>query len=776
MRFQALAASAIHAGAPDDLLLQQLRFTLVMNLPDMDESRVREATQLLRMATAIDGLQEYKYLSFVETLIWVVMEMLLTDDPGADELQVDEPGADGLPVDEPLVEDLLVATDLSVATDSDPEAVIEDTARVSEFPRVLARLLPQISNAFARDFSTVDPRINTILASAFDIVQSLEDGPPDAARQTYLTRELADAVAQLVLLIPDMDFYFDQPVRRRIAEEINICTSIAAATGPGGEASLSREQFDRCLASLAELSETLVRRAELAGDPDGPFGAEQLRRELKLTPWQRINYALGYLHERNRTPCQPPDEPLPNPLEWAALVTVLAWFAEQSPVYFQTPANEALVVQMKQQGMELLATMEQQVDCFSGTGKGLGDPVRRSLSDYQHTLTDLAAGIRETELVFREERLAPGADIVLSEDAHQKTAYRPDGLLIGPCQADNVCEMSGELEATRALIGLFPGHYLVADQAGLGKIEICYDNMQWVRRRSEPIRPDDPNVADYFGHLSFDLIGRYVEDGQMTNVFGSNFISPEEYHYLFAAASDEVLNDSCASKWIGTKIVTNLRGNTSFRVVPDRLTYLASARSQPSQIINANWSRGAEWRDWFVTGLGVTSFEFQQDEKIFARINQQLKALYQAEESMLYSALLRPPSRGGARQSISLFDQMIAVDTTKALLRTQMALFFPDPLIDSDELRGLLEGTGALIDGPVLRRFREGNVPVESINSAGATRLAEFRAKWNRQPKAARRTGSVALSVAHAIVRLNALYQAFFAIPPTPTEPNPSPL
>ena len=749
--FQALAASTVHTGVPDALLLQQLRFTLIMSLPDMDESSAREAAQLLRMATAIDGLHEYKYLSFVETLIWVVMEMLLPDEPLVDEPLVDEP-------------------------DSDPETVIANPTRVPQFPRVLTQLLPQLSNAFARDFSNVDPRINTILASAYDIVQSLETGPPDAARKTYLTRELADAVAQLVLMISDMDFYFDQPVRRRIAEEINICTSIAAATGPGGEASLSREQFDRCLVSLAELSETIVRGAELAGDPDGPFGAEQLRRELRLTPWQRINYALGFLHERNRTPCQPPDEPLPNPLEWAALVTVLAWFAEQSPVYFQTPASEALVVRMRQQGIELLNTMEQQVDCFSGTGRGLGDPVRRSLSDYHRALEDLAGGIGETELVFREERLAPGADIVLSEDAHQKTAYRPDGLLIGPCQADKLCEMNGELEATRALIGLFPDHYLVADQAGLGKIEICYDNMQWVRRRSEPIRADDPNVAEYYGHLSFDLIGRYVENKQVTNVFGSNFISPDEYQYLFAAASDEVLNDNCASDWIGTKIVTNLRGDSGFRVVPDRLTYLASARTQPSQIINSNWSRGAEWRDWFVTGLGITPYEFQQDEKIFALINQQLKALYQAEESMLYNALLRPPPRGGARPSISLFDQMIAVDTAKTLLRTQMVLFFPDPLIDSDELRGLLEGTGALVDGAVLRRFREDNVAVESINSAGATRLAEFRAKWNRQPKAVRRTGSVATSVAHAITRLNALYQAFFAIPPTPAESKDSPL
>ncbi|MCH7506706.1 MAG: hypothetical protein IID60_05345 [Proteobacteria bacterium] len=735
--FQILAASVMHAGAPDTLRLQQLRYRLLMAIPELDNTKAREAAQLLRLATAVDGLHENKFLAFAETLLWVVMEML-------------------------LAEHTLVATDST----SESQYVVV----VGELPRVLAELLPQLSNVFARGFSDTDPRINAILAAAFDIVQNLQLGSLDAARKTYLQRELADAFAQLVLMIPDMNFYFDQPVRKRITKEINICTSIVAATGPDGETSLSRKQFDRCLAGLADLSATRVRRAELAGDPDGPFGAEQLRRELQLTPWQRINYALGYLHERYATACQLPEEPLANPLEWAVLATTLAWFAEQSPVYFQTPANEALVVRMRQQGMELLQAMEQQVACFSRAGKGINDPVRRSLSSYRRALAALAAGISEIELVFRQERLAPGADIVLSGDAYQDTAYRTEGLMIGPCQADRSCGMNDELKSTRALIGLFPDHYLVADQAGLGKIEICYDNISWVQRHSEPTRLDDPNVADYYGRLSFDLIGRYVEDGVVLNVFGSNFISPDEYHYLFAEASDEVLNDRCPEEWVGSKIMTKLNSDNIFRIVPDRLTYLASARSQPSQIITTNWSRGAEWRDWFVTGLGVTPIEYPNDEGISARIDQHLKVLYQAEQAMLYNALLRRPSRIRLDPTVSLYDQMIDVDTAKTLVRFYMSLFYPDLLMDSDEIRGFLEGTGALVDGPMLRRFRENNVPVESINDIAVSRLAQFTTLWIHQSKSVRRSGSVALSVAHAITRLNALYQAYFAPPPSSTE------
>ena len=425
-------------------------------------------------------------------------------------------------------------------------------------------------------------------------------------------------------------------------------------------------------------------------------------------------------------------------------------------------------MQMRQQGLDLLQTMEQQIDCFSGSGSGINDPVSMSLLDYRRALDDLVGGIREAELAFRESKLAPGADIVLRGDASQNTAYRPEQIMIGPCRPDHVCEMTGELEATRALLGLFPDQYLIADQSRLGTIEICYDNMQWVQRRAEPVRADDPHVANFFGRLSFDLIGRYVRGEDVSNVFGSKFISPDEYHYLFAAASDEVREDSCPSEWVGSKIVTPLNNDPGFRVVPNRLTYLASARSKPSEILDLNWNRGSEWRDWFVTGLGVTRFEFEPDETMVDRVNQHLQALYQAEQVSIYHALLRPRRRAGSDDSISLSQEIGALTTAKALLHTQMSLFYPDYLLDSDEIRGSLEGSRSLIDGPGLRRFRDGNVPVESINDTGLSRFEAFRSQWGRQPETVRRSGSVAINVAHAIARLNALYEEFFALPPEP--------
>lgn len=726
---QAIGEAAISAGPPDELQLKRLRYGLLMALPQLTPMQRVEAWQLLALATAIDGLYERRYLAFTETL-------------------------------------------LSVASDHVILELLPEDIPNPRVPRMLAGMLPGLSNVYAGDFADVDPRINSSLAAVFDVMQYLQSGTADTTRILALRREVADAIAQLTLLIPDMRYYYEQPVRDQISREVDACISIVASRDADAGGTLSREQFDDCLVTLIELASEQVNRAELAGDPDGPFGTEQLRRELKLTPWQRINYVLGYLHENDQTSCGLASEPLPNPLEWASLAIVITWFAQQAPVYLQTPENEARINGLRQYGMRLLNAWVEQVDCISGAGTGVNDPVARGLIDYRAALDDLVSDLREAELAFRAENLKPGADVVLHGDAEQRTAFRTEGLEIRPCDAAWTCEMTAALESTRALIGLFPDPYLIADQTRLGEIEICYDNMRWVNRRSVPVRPEDPHVANYYGNLSFDIVGRYREGEETTEVFGFNFVSPDEYHYLFAAATDEVLDDSCPVEWVGSRIVTVLPQRDGIRVVPDRLTYLAAARNLPSQIISSNWSRNEEWRDRFVTGLDVTRFDYPPDPAIYDRVNQHLRTLYQAGQSALYKSLLRPGARGADGEDDALFERLEELTARKSLLRHYMSLFYPQVMLGSDDIRGLLEGRQALLDRPALIRFREANTAVSSINETGIARLERLQALWSRQPEVIRRSGSGAVSIAHAITRLNSLYYDVYVrpsiVPPAP--------
>jgi hypothetical protein len=384
-------------------------------------------------------------------------------------------------------------------------------------------------------------------------------------------------------------------------------------------------------------------------------------------------------------------------------------------------------------------------------------------------LRELNIGVKNAEVDFRTQRLNPGADVLLERDALQATSYRPDDLSIRPCDVDNVCEMSGDLSATRALIGLFPDEYLIAEQTAMGRIEICYRNMEWVQRRSELVRPDDENVANYYGYLGFDLIGRYVEDGQASEIFGFRFTSPREHHYLFAQSSDDVLNDSCPVEWIGTRVVTPLREGRK-GVVPNRLTYLAASRTLPSRLLQNNWERGAEWRDWFVTGIGVSPLDTPPGPEIIPRLNQHLDSLYQAEQAEIYQRLLLPNARNAEGDDVSLFEEMSQVSIEKALIRQQMSLLYPQSLVNSDPIRAAMVGDNGLLEGRSLRRFREKSVALTSVNAIALERLDDLRETWSEQPEAIRRLGSVPASLLHALGRINTLYRAVFTSRPDPLQ------
>ena len=137
----------------------------------------------------------------------------------------------------------------------------------------------------------------------------------------------------------------------------------------------------------------------------------------------------------------------------------------------------------------------------------------------------------------------------------------------------------------------------------------------------------------------------------------------------------------------------------------------------------------------------------------------------------MYNALLNPPPRSWRGVPSSLHGTLREVDTRKQLLRAQLSLFYPLTQLGSDEIRSLLEGTAGLPDTLSVRVARREKVPVSSIAAAGLDRVESLRGAWSRQPETLRRTGSAAISLVHAIVRLDALHRDFFAPQAEPPEP-----
>ena len=307
--------------------------------------------------------------------------------------------------------------------------------------------LPVVSSNYAAQFANVDPRLNRVMAAVFEVLKNIvkapvnDPVPVDVPGETAVVitshvkeswKILADSVAQMTLMIPDMSYYFDLPVRAKIVEEINICISIAASRDDAGRAIMTRSQFDACIEALLQLGDKEARLAELSGDVNGPFTPVTLQRELNVPAWQRINYGIGYLHRRQSPPCQLPATALPNPLEWAVLATTISWFAESFPEYFYTTENETRLAQMRGIGEQLILDMAEQAVCLATDGADPTDLLGRSLTDYELALRDLDSGIKNAEMDFRMQRLRPGADVSLAGDSEQGTAYRPDDIVIEP--------------------------------------------------------------------------------------------------------------------------------------------------------------------------------------------------------------------------------------------------------------------------------------------------------------------------------------------------------
>ncbi|MDX1381794.1 MAG: hypothetical protein R3233_11765, partial [Xanthomonadales bacterium] len=287
----------------------------------------------------------------------------------------------------------------------------------------------------------------------------------------------------------------------------------------------------------------------------------------------------------------------------------------------------------------------------------------------------------------------------------------------------------------------------------------------WQERRSEPVRPDDDNVANYFGRLSFELHGRFREGEEVTDLFAARFLSPREHHYLFAAADPEVLEDECPTEIIGTRIVTPLPPRSP-GIVPDRLTYLAAPRTLPSELLAANWDRGAEWRDWFVTGIGVTPIEVEPPPAIRPRLDAHLQALMQEQQDAVYARML---VRGGDALAGDLQQRLDDMGDAKAMLRLQLGVFYPVQVAMDDTLRQGVTGESGLLDLATVRRYREANLGVSALIQTGNERLARFTRAWQEQSEMLRRTGSVGLSVAAAQARLEELNQrVFLAAPAAP--------
>ncbi|TVQ35015.1 MAG: hypothetical protein EA370_09755 [Wenzhouxiangella sp.] len=580
----------------------------------------------------------------------------------------------------------------------------------------------------------LDIDLPVVLAQMQDAAGYLAVVGPD---RTAAVAELSDAYARLVLFASDIGFYLDQPVREDVRQVIADCNPDPALVGP-----VPREVFDICLQRLTTMMVSEIDHEELVGG-SGPFAPEFLRRETGLVSWQRAAYLDGHLDWRLQSGCGVPQ--WLNALEWSILAQYLAHWVPQRPIFFDTTrwrdATEAIVDVLD----DSLESRSSWIDCLTGMGGQRRDPILRLLDHLERAHGVLATVLQEAQDQFHADVTRPGADLDLDRPADQVTAYRPEGLLVRPCPELETCGARAELPVSRALLSRFPNAYLLADQLAMGSLQLCYGNVGWVQRETRPARAGDERVVNYHGHLSFELIGSFVRDDEADVIFRQRLVASEGRHYLFAAADPALLDLSCPHGLAGDPIASELPPGRP-PLVPNRLTYFVSLPTTAEAQLIANWDRGAEWRDWFLTGDRVEVLEQQEGIELALTVEAELSSLASRRERQLAGRLLNPilPS---ATDPVSL--AMAEIVEYGALLRRLLELHYPRVLRHDDEVRSLVNGEAGMINRDRIRHLRDAGQPMLQVPGIGRERLERLRQAWLDLPTDLRESGQVSPELDH---------------------------
>ncbi|QKK01624.1 MAG: hypothetical protein HND55_02515 [Pseudomonadota bacterium] len=602
-------------------------------------------------------------------------------------------------------------------------------------------LLDRLHANHIGELRTVDLDLPVTVALLADAASYL-DGPEPAVQPAIA--ELADAYARLALFMPDMAFYLDQPVRQAMRRVSADCDPDPLLVGP-----LPREVFERCVKHLLDVIGQGLDSEELVGGVNGPFAPHFLRREMGLVSWQRAAYLDGHLNWLLDAPCPPAARA--NVLEWSLAVENLVRWVPQRPVFFSGGRwQNALGDMLEEIGRQSRQRIEW-VDCVTGHGSQRRDPIRRLLELHRTALREVADLLGEAQAEFYQSVVRPGGDIDLDGPASQATAYRPENIAIGPCPQADTCASRIQLPVSRALLGLFPNAYLLADQIGLGDIDLCYERVRWRDRSMAPARGDDPEVANYRGRLGFDLVGTFAGRDGVETVFRHRFVDHVQRHYLFAAADPAILALDCPLDQVGSAVSSRLPDEHP-GLVPRRLTYFASAPTTPEAELAANWDQAAEWRDWFITGDRVKQIEASDGAQMEVIVQAELTALAARRERQMTAPLINP-SRVDNDDPLAL--AMDRVADSAALIKRMLELHYPRVIRHHAPVRAMVAGEAGLMTRDRVRALRDSGVAASQMPQIGLDRSGQMESAWLSLSPLLREQGQRAPELDFGIERLN---------------------
>ncbi len=513
----------------------------------------------------------------------------------------------------------------------------------------------------------------------------------------HFDENLNNDIFSFITGIQNPKAYFSHPLRQEIQENLEVCLNLSVQQRPEPPVPIADNQFDSCVTDFINWGSTWSKSADFAGNLIRLDNPASINRAIELPAVQIINNLA--IQAAGDISCQQQLSTRSNWVEWSMAAEVIAWFNDRWPALMAEQQTEDLLKPIFDSGMEIF----NYADCVN-TSTPLTNQYQVVLNKWELLKQEIITHVNQ----FKATRLSANSDVDLFKSIDQATNYVPEELSIGPCDVTQSCGAYIKLEPNRELLNLFPNHLKLAEQLGLGKLEICYQEVQWVNRKTAPTHLDNNKIANFAGQLALQLTGKYQGD----NVFTKQFFSEHNHIYLFGENNEEVLNTACPLPLVGKQINTTLDRGT-YGLLPNRLTFLTAAKVDINAVIQSNWTN---WLAQLNNNPNDFAY-FDEMNTVKTALNDAFLHLVNNLQQEIYRKLIaNNPSRSN---DSALSKATFEFITHRKLLERMVNGLYPQLMASNPKLHAAINGTNRLVDMQFFRQAFQNQVNiVDMLNSA----------------------------------------------------------
>ena len=570
----------------------------------------------------------------------------------------------------------------------------------------LSRLIEIASGFWTEQEPTIQMMDNQLFALLQELWLELPNKfkNPDH-RNTNLNRK----IFSMITGITNPATYFAHPLRTTIQENLEVCLNLSVKQSPEPPVPIAMSQFDSCFADFMEWGTTTASSGNLSGNLIKLDNANSINRALDLPSVQIINNLS--MQAADEISCQQQLTVKSNWVEWLMAAETVGWFHDRWPGLMADKHQTDQVSRLLNIGRQLHTFP----DCVN-QAQPLATQFELLKTKWEKLKQEIVSHVNQ----YASTELRPNSDVDLFQSIDQQTNYIPENFVIKPCDVTLSCGAFATLEPSSELLKLFPNHLILAEQFGLGELEICYDQVQWQNRKATPTHLDNNKIANFEGQLHLQLNGKFESE----TVFTKSLLSEQRHIYLFGENNQETLDLNCPLPIVGKQINTTLDRGT-YGLLPNRLTFLTAQKIDINAVMRSNWNG---WQNQLSNDETGFSF-FNEMNELKVTLNDAFLGHVNDLQQQIYRKLI---ANNSSRTNDSALSKAAFEFLTHRRLLTHMTTgLYPQLYANNPAIRTALNGQDRLVDMTFFRQSFQQQSNVVDMMLQGDENFARHDEIWN---------------------------------------------